>query len=191
MCNTNPKVTLLRSKQYSRLWNIFPPSAKTLLPHFLVYFKVTSYPIVTGRFSRDTYFCSINKMQKISEKMRYHRLKAELSHNEVEKISGISKRTIYRYENDLVKEENMRVNVLKKLAQLYHLDKYAFCTDYHIFIDNNPGIQLKEYRKRNGLSQKDLAHYLGINKGIVQHWEQGINKPPKEIWRQLFINSPD
>ena len=37
--------------------------------------------------------------------------------------------------------------------------------------------KIKEYRKKAGLTQKDLAELMGVAQSAVSAWETGINDP--------------
>ncbi len=39
------------------------------------------------------------------------------------------------------------------------------------------GENLKRYRKKEGLTQEDVATYVGKTKNVVSHWEKGVNRP--------------
>jgi len=39
------------------------------------------------------------------------------------------------------------------------------------------GEQIRIYRERNGLSQKELAALIGISPNRLSNWERGVNKP--------------
>lgn len=41
--------------------------------------------------------------------------------------------------------------------------------------------KIKDYRKRNGLSQDDLASMLGISRSIIANWENDRTKPTPEM----------
>lgn len=41
--------------------------------------------------------------------------------------------------------------------------------------------KIKDYRKRNGLSQDDLAATLGISRSIIANWENDRTKPTPEM----------
>lgn len=50
---------------------------------------------------------------------------------------------------------------------------------------------LKELRKKAGLSQKELSEYSGVNVRMIQHYEQGfkdINKANGEILYKLAVS---
>ena len=40
---------------------------------------------------------------------------------------------------------------------------------------------IKELRKAANMSQNKFATYLGIPVANIQHWEQGVSKPPRYI----------
>ncbi len=44
---------------------------------------------------------------------------------------------------------------------------------------------LKYWRKQRGLTQKDLAVALGINKMFVSFWENGHSQPTRQQMEQL------
>jgi DNA-binding transcriptional regulator YiaG len=45
--------------------------------------------------------------------------------------------------------------------------------------------QLKDYRKRNKVKQKELAGLLGVNDYALRSWEQKKAKPPYHVWRRF------
>ena len=45
--------------------------------------------------------------------------------------------------------------------------------------------KIRERRKLLGLTQKDVAHYLGIDQSAVAHWEAGNNEPTASKLRKL------
>lgn len=45
--------------------------------------------------------------------------------------------------------------------------------------------QLQKWRKRMGMTQADLAEYIGYKRWAVMKWEQGIIEIPK--WLQLIM----
>jgi len=46
--------------------------------------------------------------------------------------------------------------------------------------------QLKQYRKKLGLSQEKMANFLEINIKTYQSWEQGLRKPIA-VYRKMII----
>ena len=53
--------------------------------------------------------------------------------------------------------------------------------------------QLKDYRKRNKIKQKELAGLLGVNDYTLRSWEQRQATPPYHVWRLFkdFVMSND
>ena len=51
-------------------------------------------------------------------------------------------------------------------------------------------INLKDFRKRNGISQQALADYLGVGQGFVSQMEKGTRPIPKQVMDKINEN-PD
>ena len=51
-------------------------------------------------------------------------------------------------------------------------------------------IDLKAFRKANGVNQQELADYLGVGQGFVSQMERGGRPVPKSIWEKIKSN-PD
>lgn len=49
--------------------------------------------------------------------------------------------------------------------------------------------ELKDFRKANGLSQRDLANYLGVGQGFVSQMETGTSKIPDDIYSKIKSNT--
>ena len=48
----------------------------------------------------------------------------------------------------------------------------------------NYGEQLKAYRKKHGLTQKELGERLGVREGTIRGWERGYSNPRYHVWRE-------
>ena len=51
------------------------------------------------------------------------------------------------------------------------------------------GEQIKNYRKTAGLTQEQVANYLGVSTPAVNKWEKGIKGDGKYISRYLITSS--
>ena len=72
-------------------------------------------------------------------------------------------------------------NVRATLTQKDNLIEFAFPYDYCYDWRNI----MKQYRKRNKITQTQLAAKLGVPMVTLRCWEQEINRPPLDKWRQL------
>lgn len=45
---------------------------------------------------------------------------------------------------------------------------------------------IKELRESTGLSQSQFAEKFHIPVGTLQHWEQGVRKPPEYVLYMLY-----
>ena len=52
--------------------------------------------------------------------------------------------------------------------------------------------RMKAYRKKNHITQQELAQLMGVKHFTLRSWEQKQTKPPYHVWRlhkHLFDNS--
>lgn len=54
--------------------------------------------------------------------------------------------------------------------------------------DNVIGDNIKKFRKKKWLSQKQFAEMLGVNNSCVSNWENGLNNPPADKIVDICIN---
>lgn len=47
--------------------------------------------------------------------------------------------------------------------------------------------QIKAYRKKYGLTQKEMGERLGVREGTIRSWEKSYSKPPYHIWKQYLL----
>lgn len=50
-------------------------------------------------------------------------------------------------------------------------------------------IDIKEFRRKNKLTQKQFAAYLGVGQGFVSQMENGINPIPEKYIRKILDDS--
>lgn len=109
------------------------------------------------------------ELENISDKLRYLRLKESMYQEDVAKMIGIDRTTYISYENGL---RIYPLDVMKKISDLYKIDLNALLDDYHNFIYNNQGQNIKRIRKDLGLNQKELADSLGVSLIVIKRAEQ-------------------
>ena len=121
-------------------------------------------------------------LESVADKLQYARLTAGIHQDVLADMIGIDRITLLRYENGHRNEDSLCVEWLIRIAIACGLDKYFCCNDYHIFLAENPGQQIKQWRKSQKLTQKKLAAMLGVNITTLKRWEYNENKPPRYIW---------
>ena len=130
------------------------------------------------------------KLETVADKLRYARLMAGLHQDALADTVGINRSTLLRYENGQVKEENMIIEWLMKIALACGRDEYFCCSSYHVFIVQGAGAQVKNYRKSLRLTQRQLATLLGVNVTTVRGWELEKSKPPTYVWELVIGQKP-
>lgn len=119
----------------------------------------------------------------ISARIRYHRQKAKIAQPELAKAVGCSRDRIFCYENGRTSEEKMDIELLKKMADYFGVDKYYFCNEYHVFIDTTDVPEyLKKMRKDKRMSQRKFANMLGIPLASYKGYEEGRVRIPEKYW---------
>lgn len=80
----------------------------------------------------------------------------------------------------------MDIELLKKMADYFGVDKYCFCNEYHVFIDvTDVPEYLKKMRKDRGVTQRKFASMLGIPLASYKTYEEGRVRIPERYWRYI------
>ena len=158
-----------------------PDAAENIIPYEIYPTQVGSKKILKAKRLNTALDLCTGSPQSVADKLKFARLSAGLHQDVLADIIGIDRATLLRYENGQVEEENMQVEWLMQIASICGTDKYYCCSPYHIFLLNDAGKQIKQYRKNIKLTQKKLAAKLGVDETTVKRWEQNKCKPPKYI----------
>lgn len=110
-----------------------------------------------------------DRLTQIGEKLRYIRLNKGLYQDEVAERIGIDRTTYMNYEKGV---RVYQYDIMKRLAELYNVDVNVLLDDYHRFIYNNQGKNIKTIRKSLGLKQYELANELGVSLTVIKRAEQ-------------------
>lgn len=156
-----------------------PDAADNIIPYEI-------YPALVGkqrvlkakRLSIAMKLCT-GSLETVADKLRYARLTAGIHQDALADKIGIDRVTLLRYENGQIAEENMQVDWLIQIGSICGMDKYFCCSPYHVFLAEDAGQQIKQYRKRMGLTQKKLAAKLGVALNTVKRWEKTKTSPLK------------
>ena len=124
--------------------------------------------------------------QSIASRIRYQMQKARISQPKLAQAVGLTKDRIYTYENGKIAEENMDIEILKKLAEYFGVDQYYFCNEYHIFMDTTDVPQtLKRLRSKKQMSQREFAKKENIPIAAYKAYESGRVRLAEKHWKKL------
>ena len=115
-------------------------------------------------------------LKTLGDHLRKKRLDLKLLQKEVAARIGIDETSIYYWENNRVK------------PSLAHIPKIIEFLGYIPFKTTSTSLkeQIIIYRRLHGLTQKELAHLLGIDKTSIGHWERGEHWPSKQLLDKLI-----
>ncbi len=103
-------------------------------------------------------------------KLKYYRLKNQLSKAAVAKYLGCTENNYARYE--CTEHGFSSLWLILKLSQLYGIDPYLLADEYHSFLLKGQAVQIKAFRKQHGFTQEQLANMLGVSRNTVKRWEK-------------------
>lgn len=133
--------------------------------------------------SLNTYKVDLYEQGKtIGDKLKYHRLKAGLTQEELAKIVGLSKGTCIKsieLNRNLISRK-----VSNKLASYFKLDTKYFYDEYLENTDNATN-KLKEYRLKNNLSITQACKDLKVSKTAWCSWENSKTYISRESYLKL------
>lgn len=126
------------------------------------------------------------KMKYISCRIKYHMAKYKISQLKLAEVCGCSSDTIFSYANGKCREENMDIEILKKIAIQFEKEEYYFCNDYLKFMDTvNVAEWLKKKRKERNMTQRQFASKLHIPLEHYKVYEAGINRLQFRYWKAV------
>lgn len=76
-------------------------------------------------------------------------------------------------------EQRLSVNIFLKPLAPYIIILYNIIIGVMIML-------IREIRDKLDLSQREFAEYLGIPVVNIQHWEQGVSKPPAYVLNMII-----
>ncbi|WP_226957180.1 helix-turn-helix domain-containing protein [Streptococcus agalactiae] len=111
-------------------------------------------------------------MEKLGDRLRKQRQLNKLAQQELAEILGVKQNTYSDWETGKSEPNN---ETLIFLSRLFHKS-----VDYLLGVDVANNIfaeRLVELRKKNDLTQQELADRIGINRGAYSNWENGKREP--------------
>lgn len=122
-------------------------------------------------------------IDRISDKLRWHRYHKGLLQREVANRIGISCDTYSGYEE--LGRDYYPIEHIEKLAKLYSVQVAELLDDYNLFLYRGQGAQLKMLRSRRNITQSILAKQLSVPLGTLKRWEQNRVRMSKSSWEKL------
>lgn len=124
----------------------------------------------------------------LGSQIKYFRELKGITQEELGTAVGMTKYAIRNIENNEMRLVNL--SLLDKLIDCLGIqDKIRYEDEYIRFIKNNPIALIKDYRKRNNLTQYQLSKLLNVGDGTVKQWETGrcvISRNSYEKIKKLF-----
>ncbi len=114
-------------------------------------------------------------LKTLGDHLRKKRLDLKLLQKEVAQKIGVCESSIYNWENNQTKP------ALRYIPNIIEFLSYA---PYGLSAKTT-GEKIVIYRRLLGLSQKRLAHYLGIDPSTLGRWEKNKRQPPERILKDL------
>ena len=120
-------------------------------------------------------------LSTVGGRLKLARLNKELTIKELAKMVNISETTLGRWEKNQGDIENHPVKI-KNICNILEVSpKYIFDE-----LDSDSfAVTLKRSRFKMGLSRRELASLLGVDRGTVKEWEDG-SKPRKYTELEIF-----
>ncbi|AJG98897.1 hypothetical protein LF65_02311 [Clostridium beijerinckii] len=118
----------------------------------------------------------------IGDKLKFHRLKNDLTQDKLAEIVGFSKGSCIK-DIELGRKLPGR-EISQKLALHFNLDtKYFY--DTYLEETNNSSEKLLNYRKQNNLSIKEVCNLTNISITAWCSWENGSNNVSRDKYKLL------
>lgn len=128
-------------------------------------------------------FADPSKLQTTGDKLRYYRYKKALRQSEVAEYAGMCAETYSDYE--LGARDYYPLDKLKRIADLLGVSMEYLLDDYNRFLYDGQTEQLKAFRKKQSLSQSQLAKQFSVALHCVKQWEQGKVRMTKTMWERF------
>ena len=130
------------------------------------------------------------RLTAVSDKLKWYRIQRGYLQHDVAKTMGVHRTTYSHYEENEL--DAYPLDKLSKAADLFEIPVTALLDDFHLFLYNGQGKQIKGLRKSMRLTQSQFAEYLGISLGTLKNWEQDRVCIQKTTFEKLsaLLNAP-
>ncbi len=114
-------------------------------------------------------------LKTLGDHLRKRRLDLKLLQKEVAQRLEVGKTSVFNWGN------NLAMPALKYIPKIIEFLGYVPFDTSNLYV----GEKIVIYRKLLGLSQKKLAHRLGIDPSTLANWEKNKCQPPERILKDL------
>ena len=125
-----------------------------------------------------------SKLTRIADKLRWYRYHKGLLQRDVARYLNLYRSTYNRYESN--ERDFYPMEHLQALAALYGVPLAELMDDYHAFVYNGQGQQIKQKRNLLHLTQKAYAKQLGVSLCHLKRWEQDAVRVSRQMWEKCF-----
>ena len=147
-------------------------------------FKGDSYTFLNGKkYEYDLKYRDFDQQKTLGDKIRFVRLHAGLTKQQLADLVGVYKTCINDYELNYIDISFVKTDVLIKIEQACNVPKYTLFNDYLLYYETQ---QLSSDIKELGIRQIDLAYYLGVCPETIYKWKSKRNRPSIEMWRSTI-----
>lgn len=122
------------------------------------------------------------QIDNVPDKLKWCRHKMGLMQKDVNAYLGLYRSTYARYEK--AGKDYYPIEVMEKLARLYEVEVTDLMDRYNLFIYNGQGRQIKEHRKKKGMTQKEYAKMVGVSADTLKEWESDRIIMGKRFWEK-------
>ena len=147
-----------------------------------VLFYLPSRCTIAGRYN--LLYKTPEQLDTVPQKIRYYRHKHLLHQEDVAKRIDLSRKRYILFEAE--RHDYYPIEVLEKLARVYHIPIENLMDDYHLFLYQEPGKVIKQFRKKQHYTQQQLADMMGVWKSTVRNWEGGRCRITKENYTKFM-----
>jgi len=125
------------------------------------------------------------QLESTADKLRCYRYRKGLLQREVADHAGIERTTYTDYEAE--ERDYYPLDILERIAEVLGVSITDLPDGYNTFLYLGQAGQVKDLRKRLGLTQKAFAAQLGVNKTTYKRWEYGKVRMSKTTWEKMFL----
>ena len=127
---------------------------------------------------------ALSDIDNTPERLRWQRHSMGLMQKEVAARIGVSCAVYVDMETGAV--DHCPAAVADRLSALYGVPVERLLDGYNLFLYRGQTAQIREYRKRTGLSRKAFARLLGVSDSSIRAWESGRVQVSRQSWEKHF-----